>query len=139
MANDTSLTLTLLTLEHTLDLGKQLGHLLCAGTTLLLEGDLGAGKTTLIQGLGAGLNITDTIVSPTFSLIHEYPEGRIALYHFDLYRLTPTEVTDLHPEHYWLGLEAPLGITAIEWPERLTALPDNHLKIRLRYCCGASV
>ena len=133
MANDTSLTLNLLTPEHTLELGKQLGHLLAAETILLLEGDLGTGKTTLIQGLGAGLGITDPIVSPTFALIHEYPEGRIPLYHFDLYRLTPAEVYDLHPEHYWLGLEAPLGITAIEWPQRLVALPENHLKIKLTH------
>jgi tRNA threonylcarbamoyladenosine biosynthesis protein TsaE len=133
MADDTFLTLNLLTPEHTLDLGKQLGHLLTAGTILLLEGDLGTGKTTLIQGLGAGLGITDAIVSPTFALIHEYPEGRIPLYHFDLYRLTPAEVYDLHPEHYWLGLEAPLGITAIEWPQRLTGFPENYLKIKLTH------
>jgi tRNA threonylcarbamoyladenosine biosynthesis protein TsaE len=133
MANDTSLTLNLPTLEQTLDFGKQLGHLLPAGTILLLEGDLGTGKTTLIQGLGAGLGIADAIVSPTFALIHEYPEGRIPLYHLDLYRLTPAEVHDLHPEHYWLGLEAPLGITAIEWPQRLPAFPENYLKIELSH------
>lgn len=133
MANDTFLTLNLLTPEHTLDLGKQLGHLLTAGTILLLDGDLGTGKTTLIQGLGAGLGIIDAIVSPTFALIHEYPEGRIPLYHFDLYRLTPNEAHDLHPEHYWLGLEAPLGITAIEWSERLADAPENHLKIKLTH------
>jgi tRNA threonylcarbamoyladenosine biosynthesis protein TsaE len=133
MANDTSLNLNLPTLKHTLDLGKQLGRLLSAGTILLLEGDLGAGKTTLIQGLGAGLGITDAIVSPTFALIHEYPEGRIPLYHFDLYRLTSAEVHDLHPEHYWLGLEAPLGITAIEWPQRLSDEPENYLSIELAH------
>jgi tRNA threonylcarbamoyladenosine biosynthesis protein TsaE len=133
MANNTSLTLNLPSLEHTQVLGQQLGHLLCTGTVLLLEGDLGTGKTTLIQGLGTGLGITDAIVSPTFALIHEYPEGRVPLYHFDLYRLTPTEVDDLHPEHYWLGLEVPLGITAIEWPERLRTLPENYLKIELTH------
>jgi tRNA threonylcarbamoyladenosine biosynthesis protein TsaE len=131
--NDTSLTLNLLTPEQTLDLGQQLGHLLTAGTILLLDGDLGTGKTTLIQGLGTGLGITDAIVSPTFALIHEYPEGRIPLYHFDLYRLTPPEVYDLHPEHYWLGLEVPLGITAIEWPQRLAALPENYLNVELSH------
>ncbi len=133
MVNDTSLTLNLLTPEHTLDLGQQLGHLLTAGTILLLDGDLGTGKTTLTQGLGAGLGITDAIVSPTFALIHEYPEGRIPLYHFDLYRLTPLEVHDLYPEHYWFGLEVPLGITAIEWSQRLAALPENYLNIELSH------
>ncbi len=135
MANDTDtfLTLSLLTLEQTLNLGKQLGHWVAAGTILFLKGDLGAGKTTLIQGLGAGLGITDAIVSPTFALLHEYPEGRIPLYHFDLYRLSPTEAHDLHPEHYWLGLEAPLGITAVEWSQRLTVLPENYLNIELSH------
>jgi tRNA threonylcarbamoyladenosine biosynthesis protein TsaE len=133
MVNDTSLTLPLLTLEHTQALGKTLAKMLPAGTVLLLEGVLGTGKTSLVQGLGTGLGIVDAIVSPTFALIHEYHEGRMPLYHFDLYRLTPAEVYDLHPETYWLGLEVPLGITAIEWPERLADWPEDYLKIELTH------
>jgi tRNA threonylcarbamoyladenosine biosynthesis protein TsaE len=133
MVNDTSLTLPLLTLEHTQALGKTLAKMLPAGTVLLLEGVLGTGKTSLVQGLGTGLGIVDAIVSPTFALIHEYHEGRMPLYHLDLYRLTPTEVRDLHPEIYWLGLEVPLGITAIEWPERLADWPEDYLKIALTH------
>lgn len=133
MVNDTSVPLQLLTLEHTQTLGKTLGNLLPAGTVLILEGDLGTGKTSLVQGLGAGIGIVDAIVSPTFALIHEYHEGRIPLYHLDLYRLTPAEVYDLHPETYWLGLEVPLGITAIEWPERLPEWPEDYLKIELTH------
>ncbi|WP_404787591.1 tRNA (adenosine(37)-N6)-threonylcarbamoyltransferase complex ATPase subunit type 1 TsaE [Altericista sp. CCNU0014] len=133
MADDTSLTLQLLSLEHTQALGQTLGKMLTAGAVLILEGRLGAGKTSLVQGVGMGLGIVDVIVSPTFALIHEYREGRIPLYHFDLYRLTPAEVCDLHPETYWLGLDAPLGITAIEWPERLADWPENYLKIELTH------
>jgi tRNA threonylcarbamoyladenosine biosynthesis protein TsaE len=133
MPNDTSLTLTLATLEQTQALGRKLGSLLHAGTVLLLEGDLGTGKTSLVQGLGAGLGIADLIVSPTFALIHEYHEGHLPLYHFDLYRLSPAEVSELHLAIYWLGLEMPLGIMAIEWPDRLNPLPENHLKLRLAY------
>jgi tRNA threonylcarbamoyladenosine biosynthesis protein TsaE len=133
MPNDTSLTLTLQTLEQTQALGETLGTCLSAGTLLLLEGDLGTGKTSLIQGLGAGLGITDLMVSPTFALIHEYHEGRLPLYHLDLYRLSPAEVDQLHPEIYWLGLETPLGITAIEWPDRLANWPVNHLYLKLDY------
>ena len=127
---DTSITLTLQTLEQTQALGQTLGTCLSAGTLLLLEGDLGTGKTSLIQGLGAGLGITDL---PTFALIHEYHEGRLPLYHLDLYRLSPAEVEQLHPEIYWLGLETPLGITAIEWPDRLANWPVNHLHLQLDY------
>lgn len=67
--------------EATRRLGEALGLLLTAGTVLLLEGNLGSGKTTLTQGIGAGLGIADAIVSPTFTLICEYFEGRLPLYH----------------------------------------------------------
>lgn len=133
MANDTSLTLMLQTLEQTQALGQHLGRWLVAGTILLLEGDLGTGKTSLVQGLGAELGISDAIVSPTFGLIHEYHEGHIPLYHFDLYRLSAMEVYELHPETYWSGLEVPLGITAIEWPERLAHWPEHYLHLKLTH------
>jgi tRNA threonylcarbamoyladenosine biosynthesis protein TsaE len=139
MPNNTSLTLTLATLEQTQTLGRSLGSLLRAGTVLLLEGDLGTGKTSLVQGLGAGLGIADLIVSPTFALIHEYHEGHLPLYHFDLYRLTPAEVNALHLETYWLGLEMPLGIAAIEWPDRLKPWPASHLHFQLAYAAEGRI
>lgn len=119
--------------EATQNLGKQLGQSLPPGTILLLKGDLGAGKTTLVQGIGEGLGITDAIVSPTFTLINEYPEGRIPLYHLDLYRLEPAEVRSLYLEQYWEGREFLLGIVAIEWPERLPSKPDRYLEINLNH------
>lgn len=117
--------------EATYDLGISLGETLSAGTVILLEGDLGAGKTTLVQGIAKGLGIEDFILSPTFTLVNEYLEGRVPLYHLDLYRLNPGEVEQMFPEIYWEGIELPLGITAIEWPERLTYKPDNYLQIKL--------
>ena len=114
-------------------LGLELGKSLVAGSVLLLTGDLGSGKTTFTQGLAQGLDILDSIVSPTFTIINEYTSGRLPLYHLDLYRLTPEEVNDLNLESYWLGLEAELGIVAIEWAERLSYLPDNYLRIELTY------
>lgn len=110
-----------------------MGRSLSAGSVLLLEGELGSGKTSLVQGLGTGLGIVELIVSPTFNLINEYPEGRLPLYHFDLYRLQPLEVAALHPETYWEGAEMPLGIVAIEWPERLQDYPPDHLRIHLSH------
>lgn len=117
--------------QATRQLGFQLGQFLQAGSTLLLDGDLGSGKTTLVQGIGAGLNIPEPIVSPTFTLICEYLEGRLPLYHLDLYRLQPLEVDELHLETYWQGEEHPLGIVAIEWAERLLEPPQDYLQIRL--------
>lgn len=118
---------------YTRHLGATLGRLLSPGRVLLLQGDLGSGKTTLVQGIGAGLGIPEPIVSPTFILLNEYPEGRIPLYHFDLYRLSPDEVAALQLELYWEGLETTPGIVAIEWPERLAYKPSSYLNIHLTY------
>jgi tRNA threonylcarbamoyladenosine biosynthesis protein TsaE len=114
-------------------LGMDLGKSLAAGSVLLLTGDLGSGKTTLVQGLALGMSIVDPIVSPTFTIINEYFSGRLPLYHLDLYRLNEAEVDDLHLESYWLGLETEPGIVAIEWAERLSYLPDDYLRIELTY------
>ncbi len=129
----TPLNILLADAEATRLLGIKLGQSLAAGSVLLLEGDLGSGKTTLVQGIGEGLGITDSIVSPTFTLINEYTEGRLPLYHLDLYRLQSDEVKQLNLESYWNGMEYPLGIVAIEWAERLLDKPPNYLKLCLTY------
>lgn len=113
--------------------GIRLGQSLPANTVILLKGDLGAGKTTLTQGIGLGLGITEAIASPTFTLVNEYHEGRIPLYHLDLYRLEPDQVHSLYPETYWEGVECDPGITVIEWAERLPYLPDSYYQIELAY------
>ena len=114
-------------------LGAELGKSLPAGSVLLLTGDLGSGKTTLVQGLAQGLEIEDAIVSPTFTIINEYLGARLPLYHLDLYRLNAAEVDDLYLESYWSGLETELGIVAIEWAERLSNLPPDYIRIELSY------
>lgn len=111
--------------------GYQLGQTLTAGTVLLLQGSLGAGKTALVGSIAQGLGITEPVVSPTFVLLNEYPEGRLPLYHFDLYRLAPEEATSLHAELYWEGQEVEPGIVAIEWPERLPELPPAYWHLSL--------
>lgn len=125
------ITLALADTTATQALGIALGKLLLPGDVLLLQGDLGSGKTTLVQGLGLGLGITEPIVSPTFILLNEYSEARIPLYHLDLYRLDPAEVDTLHIEAYWEGWEFPAGIVAIEWAERLPYKPSRYLSIAL--------
>jgi tRNA threonylcarbamoyladenosine biosynthesis protein TsaE len=113
--------------------GYELAPKLTVGTVLFLIGDLGSGKTALVQGLAAGLRITEAITSPTFTLINEYVAGRCPLYHLDLYRLSPAEVAALHLEQYWEGWEVEPGIVAIEWPERLPYRPANYLQIELTH------
>lgn len=114
-------------------LGYILGRNLSPKSVILLQGELGAGKTTLIQGLGKGLGITEAIASPTFTLVNEYTEGRLPLYHLDLYRLEKDRVSEIYPEIYWEGLEVEPGITAIEWSERLPYKPECYWEINLFY------
>ncbi|GBO56497.1 hypothetical protein APA_4832 [Pseudanabaena sp. lw0831] len=112
-------------------IATQLAELVTAGTIILLEGNLGSGKTTFMQAFGSALGISTTITSPTFTLIDEYTEGRLPLYHIDLYRLEPSQVPSLHLEEYWRGRDFPLGVVAIEWASKLLNIPPNHLKINL--------
>lgn len=125
------LTILLPTPKDTLSFGYELGKNLTAGSTLLLIGNLGAGKTTLIQGVAQGLNIFESVVSPTFTLINEYLDGRLPLYHLDLYRLESHQVESVYPEIYWEGIEVSPGITAIEWSQRLPFKPANYWEIEL--------
>jgi tRNA threonylcarbamoyladenosine biosynthesis protein TsaE len=117
--------------EATLAFGRSLGETLPPGSVILLQGDLGAGKTTLVQGIGAGLGIDEAIVSPTFTLINEYSEGRVPLYHLDLYRLEGAEIQSLYLDNYFEGIEVAPGIVAIEWSERLGEKPPRYLEITL--------
>jgi tRNA threonylcarbamoyladenosine biosynthesis protein TsaE len=112
-------------------IATQLAQLVQAGTIILLEGNLGSGKTTFMQAFGRALGINTAIASPTFTLIDEYTEGRLPLYHIDLYRLEPPQVPSLHLEEYWRGEDFPLGVVAIEWASKLINIPPHHLKINL--------
>lgn len=127
---------------RTQELARHLGELLSAGDLLLLDGQLGAGKTTFTQGLARGMNIPGVVNSPTFTLLKEYqgesgsaqslaqrPAGGLALYHFDLYRLDePEEIFDLGFEDYFDGS----GVSVVEWADKADGLwPAERLYIRL--------
>ncbi len=118
-------------LAMTQAIATQLANLVTAGMIILLNGNLGSGKTTFMQAFGRALGISSTIASPTFTLIDEYTEGRLPLYHIDLYRLEPFQVPSLHLEEYWRGEDFPLGVVAIEWASKLPNIPPHHLKINL--------
>src|SRR5690606_14288567 len=110
-------------------LAALLGGIVQRGAVLLLEGDLGAGKTTFVKGLAQGLGIEpDDVSSPTFTLLHEY-EGDVPLYHFDAYRLEGwLEFAELGAEEYLSGD----GVSAIEWGDRVRdELPAERLEIVL--------
>ncbi|RLC74092.1 MAG: tRNA (adenosine(37)-N6)-threonylcarbamoyltransferase complex ATPase subunit type 1 TsaE [Chloroflexi bacterium] len=114
-------------------IGARLGALVNRGDVLCLVGELGTGKTCLIQGLGRGLEIEGPITSPTFTLINEYRHARdgLTLYHIDLYRISDVrEALDFGLDEYLYGE----GVCAIEWAERAEpVLPDERLWIVLRH------
>jgi tRNA threonylcarbamoyladenosine biosynthesis protein TsaE len=106
-------------------LGRQLAALLQAGDVVLLQGELGAGKTCFAQGIGAGLKVAEAVKSSSFVLVNEY-NGRLHVYHADLFRLDPRQVFEL-------GLEenAQDGLLLVEWPDRAPGeLPPDHLLVR---------
>lgn len=112
--------------QDTMNLGERLASLLNPGDLVLLDGDLGAGKTTFTKGLANGLGIKRPIKSPTFTIIREYKEGRIPLYHMDIYRLENGGAEELGLDEYFNSD----GINVIEWSKFIDdLLPDNYLRI----------
>jgi len=120
--------------EKTHQLGKRLADIVQPGEIMALTGNLGSGKTVLIQGVCAGLEVQDPVTSPTFTIVQEY-QGRLPVYHFDFYRLqSPAEIEDLGLSHYF---EAN-GVCLIEWSERgKDLIPGEALHIELARIQGA--
>ena len=116
--------------EETVAFGRCLGNLLKSGDVLFLVGDLGAGKTHLSKGIAQGLEICDAITSPTYTIMQVY-QGRLTLYHFDLYRLNRVEeLEDIGFEEFVYGK----GVTLIEWADKFVEyLPKERLIIRIEY------
>ncbi len=129
----TSKTITTHNLDETRQLGLQLAAGLAAGDFVALSGELGSGKTSLTQGICAGLNVTDTVNSPTFTLINIY-RGSLPVYHFDLYRLGDiSELDGLGYEEYFWGA----GVTLVEWADRAPDyFPAERIEIRLEHAGG---
>lgn len=108
--------------EDTARIAAEIATQLRAGDIILYEGDMGAGKTTFTKGLAAALGITDPVTSPTFALVNEYTEGRLPLFHFDLYRI------DSYDDLYAIGFLDYLdrgGIIAAEWSENIEGLEQE--------------
>ncbi|MCL4559638.1 MAG: tRNA (adenosine(37)-N6)-threonylcarbamoyltransferase complex ATPase subunit type 1 TsaE [Chloroflexi bacterium] len=117
--------------EQTRRVGMRLGALLQCGDLICLQGELGSGKTTLVQGIATGWGSLDPVSSPTFILVNSYrrPDGQI-LHHLDAYRIqSPQEAEELD-----LSLMFDRGPLVMEWPERIeSVLPDQRLWVNLRW------
>jgi len=116
--------------EETKNLGKEVSKLAKPGDLFAFYGELGAGKTCFIQGISRGLEVKDYVTSPSFTIINEY-QGKIPIFHFDLFRLNNAEeILELGYEEYFYGE----GLTVIEWAEKIgQLLPKEHLKIDIKF------
>jgi len=120
-------------LKETLNLGEKLSQNLNPQSIILLQGPIGAGKTSFVQGIAKGLSISEDITSPTFALSHHYNSGEIPLYHLDLYRLKNISSAK---EFFFSEEEEALqskAILVIEWPELVEPVIENFWKIEISY------
>ena len=114
--------------ENTISLGIKIASLLFKESLILLTGDLGAGKTTFTKGLALGLGIKKNVKSPTFTIVREYHEGRLPLYHMDVYRLEDTSADDIGLDEYFNGD----GVSVVEWSQFIDdELPNEYLIIHI--------
>lgn len=111
------------------EIAKKIASKLEASDVILLDGDLGAGKTTFTKGLAEGLGIKRNIKSPTFTIIREYQQGRLPLYHMDVYRLEETGGEGMGLEEYFNGN----GVSVVEWSQFISEeLPLDNLLIHIK-------
>lgn len=115
--------------EDTFSFGKWIGENALAGQVYTLVGDLGVGKTVFTQGVAAGLEITEPVNSPTFTIIQEYESGRMPFYHFDVYRIGDIEeMEEIGYDDYFYGN----GICLIEWANLIEEiLPEDRIQITI--------
>lgn len=119
----------LTSVEKTQQAAALLAHVATPGLVVALEGDLGAGKTHFVQGFARGLGITQPVTSPTFNVMSAYPEGRLPLYHFDLYRLE--DAFELEDIAFYDHVESE-GVSCIEWARKFSEeIPDAALWIAI--------
>lgn len=105
--------------EETYKLGFNIGQKAEPGLIITLIGDLGVGKTVFAKGLAEGLGIEENVCSPTFTILHEYHEGRLSLFHFDVYRIDdPDEMYEIGYEDYFFGD----GVCLVEWADNISDL-----------------
>src|SRR5918992_4998381 len=123
------LTVTTRSAEETRIIGASLAPMLLPGDVVSLSGDLGAGKTVLVQGIAAASGVEERVTSPSFTIVHEY-KGRFPLIHIDVYRLNSfQEVLDLGFEEFL----DPQAVVMIEWGNAIAPLlPRRHLEIEIR-------
>ena len=115
--------------KDTFELGRKIGEKAGPGQIYTLDGDLGVGKTVFTKGLARGLGIREPVNSPTFTIVQEFRDGSLPLYHFDVYRIEdPEEMEEIGYDDYFFGE----GVCLIEWAEKIRELlPEKVIRITI--------
>lgn len=119
--------------EQTEAIGQKMAAFLRPGDVIAFYGDLGAGKTAFTRGLARGLGIADRITSPTYTIVNEYPDGRLPLFHFDMYRLHDAD--DLF-DIGWEDYLARGGVCAVEWSENIEEALRGAIRVNITRADG---
>jgi tRNA threonylcarbamoyladenosine biosynthesis protein TsaE len=119
--------------DETVRLGELIGLSLAPGDLVLLYGELGAGKTTLVRGMARGVAYRGRVSSPTFALAHAYRGRRLTLHHLDLYRLKEGDTDELGLDEL---LRDPRGAVVVEWPQAAGRWPKERVEVRLSHARG---
>ena len=123
--------------EETFAIGRKIGKNAAPGLIIAFYGDLGAGKTAMTKGIAAGLGVTDLVVSPTFTILYSYENGRLPLHHLDVYRIDdPEEMEEIGLDDCFDGQ----GVTVIEWAENIEELlPEETVRITMTRGDGENI
>ncbi|MFH1877150.1 MAG: tRNA (adenosine(37)-N6)-threonylcarbamoyltransferase complex ATPase subunit type 1 TsaE [Candidatus Omnitrophota bacterium] len=124
------MTINTISSQETIKLGKRFAKVLASGDVVVLEGELGGGKTTFVRGIVSGLCLRSRAKSPSFTLMRHYAGRAITLHHIDLYRLNQRSIFDLGIEDY---LYAPGAVTIIEWGEKIETILPRFIRVSFAY------
>ena len=132
---DSGICITTKSEEQTIKVAEKIANVLVKGDIVILQGDLGAGKTHFVKGLAKGLGSKDLVTSPTFTILNEYDGGRLKIYHFDMYRVNgKEEAEELGFEEYFDKNKLD-GVSVVEWPEQVEGLfKPPYYEIKIKKC-----
>lgn len=119
--------------EETMQFAEKLAKVLDKGAVLLLHGDLGAGKTHFVKGFVKGIGSKSVVTSPTFTLLNIYDDGKLPIYHFDMYRLSSKEEAEEIGFNEYFDANNSNGIVLVEWPEKVEGLITcPHINVQIK-------
>ncbi len=119
--------------SQTMLIGEKIAGIIEKGSVITLVGDLGAGKTHFVKGFAKGMNCTNLVTSPTFTLLNVYDNGKMPIYHFDMYRLSSLEEAEELGFNEYFDLSTLDGVSIVEWPQQVEGLINvTHYQVEIQ-------